>query len=101
MNDIIDKALNEPPDYRRLTPLAMDIHRRIEANCGGEVIAWQLPPGFRIGTVALSLLALLAFSQVSFQSRAFQADIFDLRFFSYQAAPSLNFASVNTYEFTQ
>lgn len=96
----IERALEQHPDYSRLDDLSADVWKRVRENRMSESGGLHFPVGFKMGTVALCLIAVLAVSQVLFQRDGFKADLFDLRFFSHQADPSLNFASVNTYEFT-
>lgn len=100
MKQKIDRALEEQPDYRRLDNLSSDVWKSVRERRESGRSNFYIPMSFRLCTLALCLIAMLAISQVSFQPDHTQADLFDLRYFSYQSAPSLNFASVNTYEFT-
>ncbi len=101
----LDRALQQKPDYRRLDNLSADVWERVQAEQQQGVIGFHTPllSGIgRLSIISLCLIALLAISQVFFQpGNMMQPDLFDLRYFSHQAAPSLNFASVNTYGFTQ
>lgn len=100
MKHIIDRALKQHPDYSRLDGLSADVWESVRKSRKLERNSFHIPMGLQLGTIALCLIAILAVVQVSFQPDYLQADLFDLRFFSYESAPSLNFASVNTYEFT-
>jgi len=95
----IDISLKQQPEYCRLDNLSKDVWHRIRSARGSKHYGFSIPVGFKMTVFALSLLAFIALSQVSFQEGRYQADIFDLRFFSYQSIPSVNLASVNTYEF--
>ncbi len=103
MKDIahkIDRALKHQPEYCRLDNLSNDVWQRIRAVRELKHNSFTIPVGFKMSAIALSLLAFIALSQVSFQDGQYQADIFDLRFFSYQSITVVNLASVDTYEFT-
>lgn len=95
----IDDALQHEPDYSRLDNLSRDVQRKIRMSEISGRAAFSIPFFIKAGTLALCCLALLAVSQISFKAQPDAADIFDLRYFSYQADPSMNFASVNTYRF--
>lgn len=101
MKDIqqkIDDALGQNPDYGKLDNLSADVWMRVRNKQKQSGSSSFIPLSLKVATVSLCLLAMLAVSQVRFQQGNVQADLFDLRFFSYQSTPSLNFASVNTYE---
>jgi len=100
MEHKIDRALKQQPEYLRLDKLSNDVWHRIRAARGLKYNSFTIPVGFKMSAIALSLLAFIALSQVSFQDGQYQADIFDLRFFSYQSITLVNLASVDTYEFT-
>ena len=98
INHMIDKALNEQPDYSRLDSLSVDVWDKVRAKRKARGNGLRIPLGLKVGTAAMCLIAIFAISQISLSTGQLRADLFDLRFFSYQSAPSLNFASVNTYE---
>lgn len=93
----IDEALRHEPDYSRIDNLSRDVWRKIRMAEDTSRGAIHIPVFLKAGTLALCVLAILAVSQMSFKAEAEKADMFDLRYFSYQADPSLTFASVNTY----
>lgn len=95
----IAKAFHQEPDYRRLNTLSYDVRRRISDVEQLKDSDYRISPVLKFSTLLLCALAFVAIAQVSFQSDSTQADIFDLRFFSHQSIPSLNLASVNTYEY--
>ncbi len=102
MNEIenkIEKALNQEPDYSRLSTLPYDVQRRIRDVEQLKYSNYSISPVLNFSTIMLSVLAFIAIAQVSFQPDSTQTDIFDLRYFSHQSIPSLNLASVNTYEY--
>ena len=102
MNEIenkIDKALKQEPDYSRLNTLSRDVRGRVRDIKQLKYSNYTIPPILKFGTLMLSMLAFVAIAQISLQPDSNQADIFDLRFFSHQSIPSLNLASVNTYEY--
>lgn len=102
MNELenkIDKALKQEPNYNRLNTLSYDVKRRIRDSEQVQYSNYTIPSVLKLGTLMLSVLAFVAIAQISFQPDFHQADIFDLRFFSHQSIPSLNLASVNTYEY--
>ncbi|WP_419176266.1 hypothetical protein [Desulfosediminicola sp.] len=96
----IDSSLRKHPDYRRLENLSGDVWERVRSARKEDKTGFVIPLGFKVATLGLSLLAFVALSQVLLQANQYQSDIFDLRYFSYQSAPSLNLASVQTWEFT-
>ena len=98
INHMIDKALGERPDYSRLDSLPVDVRNRVRAERNATGRGLSFPLSLKVGTIAMCLLAVFALSQISLSTAQLRADLFDLRFFSYQSTPSLNFASVNTYE---
>lgn len=95
----IDSALRNKPDYGRLDNLSEDVWKRIRASRKEKQGGLVIPTGFKVATLVLSLLAFVALSQVSFRTGRYQADLFDLRYFSYQSEPTLNLALVDTNEF--
>lgn len=99
IDDRIDSALKQDPDYSKLQTLPYDVKRKIRSVNQSTYGSYTIPPMLKLGTVMLSVLAFVAIAQISFQTAPSQADIFDLRFFSHQSIPSLNLASVNTYEY--
>ncbi len=94
----IDLALKKEPDYSKMDDLSADVWRKIRASQHDDQPMFAIPNGLKFATVALSLIALVAISQISFQKNSLQADIFDLRYFSYQASPTFQIASLNRYE---
>lgn len=98
INHMIDKALHEQPDYSRLDNLSVDVWDKVRTKRKAFGNGLRIPLSLKMGTLAICLIAVFAISQISLSSGQLRADLFDLRFFSYQSAPSLNFASVNTYE---
>lgn len=99
-NQIIDRTLEEQPDYSRLDNLPHDVWKTIRKSRELKRNDVRLPLSFKFTTVVLSLLVFLALSQLSFQPDRYQADIFDLRYFSHESTPSLNIASVSSYGYT-
>ncbi len=99
MEQNIDSALKQQPDYSRLEDLSVDVWRRIRTARVSHLKGVTIPFGLKVSAFALCLLAFVAISQVTFHSNQNHPDIFDLRFFSHQSIPSLNLASVNTYEY--
>ncbi len=95
----IDLSFKLQPNYTRLDNLPRDVWAKVRERRMEEPVGFAMPFSLKLGTLVLSVVAVIALSQVSFKQEPFQADFFDLRYFSYQAAPSLNIASVNTYEF--
>lgn len=93
----IAKALKAQPDYRRLDSLAKDVWTRIGNPPQKDAVSFTIPMGLKMGSLALTLLAVFALSQISSYQKPVQADIFDLRYFSYHSAPSLNLSSINKY----
>lgn len=103
MNEIeqkIDIALKQEPDYSRLQTLPHDVRSRVRGIKKMKYSNYTTPLILKFGTLMLSVLAFAAIAQVSFQTDSNQSDIFDLRFFSHQSIPSINLASVNTYEYS-
>jgi len=93
----IDEALRQEPDYSRLDTLSQDVQRKIRMAENANRRVFRIPFFLQAGTLALCCLAMLAVWQIVYQAEADRADMFDLRYFSYQSDPSMNFASVNTY----
>lgn len=93
----IHEAVKMEPDYSRLDTLSYDVMRKVRVAETSSGPSFQVPFFLKAGTAALCCLALLAVWQISFSGASHQSDMFDLRYFSTQADPSLTFASVNTY----
>lgn len=97
INKKLTQAL-QPPDYRRLVHLGNDVWDRIDDKGVKAKIDFAIPFGLKASALALVVVAFIALSQVSFTGGGYQADLFDLRYFSYQEIPSVNLAAVNTYK---
>lgn len=89
-NKNIDNLLQAEPDYERLDHLSVDVWRRIRTaeDSGPQNIVF--PAAVRAVAFALSIVACLAFYELSFNAPQADADLFDLRYFSHQSVPSLN-----------
>ncbi len=98
LNSKIDQSLAAKPDFGKLGKLQSDVWTRID-NKELTISSWYIPTGLKVGTFAVSILALVALTQLSLQPLPFASDILDLQVFSAQSTPSINIASINTYEF--
>lgn len=95
----VDSALKKQPDYGRLDNLSTDVWEKVREVDRENQNVLRIPKIVQGGAVALSLLALIALSQVSLRPEKSQTDIFDLRYFSYRSIPSANLVALSDYEF--
>ncbi len=98
LNSKIDQSLADKPDFGKLDRLQSDVWTKIDDK-ELTVNYWYIPTGLKFGTVAVSILALVALTQLSLQPLPFESDMLDLQVFSAESTPSINIASINTYEF--
>lgn len=94
----IEQSLTTEPDFGKLNRLQSDVWNKIDTRELKNSFSY-IPVGLKAGTIVVSLLALIAVSQVSFKQLPAENELLDLHFFSVQATPSITIASINTYEF--
>lgn len=91
-------SIQQDPAYDCLGGLSHDVWKRIrhtrENQHTGAWFNFSLTPAIKAFSLVMFLGSCLALSQISFE-KAFEPDLFDLRYFSHQSLATTNLLSMN------